>query len=137
MTIPRAQLFAGFAQLFVSALLGVAVWVALPARWWPVDVGGTALAVLSATGGVGLLARRGWGVRVARAAGWTLLATGCVTVSALALAVAHLWGLYGAVGSGGALLMGTIAALVLPYLVGLPALWLAWLRRSEHAPHSE
>ena len=135
--IPRNHRFVGVTQILVAALLCGGVWVALPARWWPVDVAGTLLAVVSAAGGVGLLAGRRWGLRVARAVGWVVLAAGCVTVSALALTVAHLWGLYGAVGSGGGLLMGTIAALVLPYLVGLPALWLAWLRGSSPTRREE
>lgn len=123
----RNHVVVGATQISVALLLAVGVWVALPARWWPVDVAGTLLAVLCGAGGGGLLAARSWGPRVARLAAWVVLAAGSLTVSALALTVAQLWGLYGAVGSGGGVLMGTIAALVLPYLVGLPALWLAGL----------
>ena len=116
-------------QLLIACLLGVGIWVLLPARWLPVDLIGSAAALLSLLGGGSLLLRKPWGTAVSRAASWTLLCIGCVTFSALAFTAAHLSGLYGPVGSGGALLMGTVAALILPYLVGLPALQLHWLRR--------
>jgi hypothetical protein len=127
----------GATQLVVAALTVIGIWLGLPARWWPVDVGGTALAAVSAAAGAGLLAGYPWSVRLARAAAWAVLGGGCLVATLLALTVGHLWGLYGAVGSGGALLMGTIAALVLPYLVGLPALWLAWLRGLDVAHNPE
>lgn len=135
MVPPRTRVLVGATQLLVAALTTLGVWVGLPARWWPVDVAGTALAAISATSGIGMLGGASWSLRLARAAAWTVLALGCVAVSLLAASAGHLWGLYGAVGSGGALLMGTIAALVLPYLVALPALWLAWLRRLGPARH--
>jgi hypothetical protein len=49
----------------------------------------------------------------------------------LAFSLAHLAGQYGPVGSGGAVLLGATASLVLPYLVGLPLLQLAWLRQGR------
>lgn len=128
MASPRIRSFVGATQLLVGALVVVGVWAGLPARWWPVDVVGTALGAVGAASGVGLLVGARWSLTVARAAAWTVLVGGCTCVTLLALAVGHLWGLYGAVGSGGALLMGTIAALVVPYLVGLPLLWLMRLR---------
>jgi hypothetical protein len=112
----------------VLALTGI--WIGLPARWWPVDGIGTALALASLGGGLGLWLDKPWGMRLARAVLWALLAAGCTTVTALAWVVAHLAGLYGPVGAGGALLMGTMAVLILPYLVALPALSLRLLRES-------
>ena len=52
-------------------------------------------------------------------------------MTALAFSIAHLSGQYGPIGKGGAMLMATIAVLVLPYLVGLPVLQLSWLRRGR------
>jgi hypothetical protein len=118
-------------QAVLAVLITVGIWVALPARWWPVDVPATALALACAASTVGLVRRLAWGRRLAIATSWALLVAGSVTVTALCLTVAHLAGLYGPVGAGGALLMGTMAALLVPYLVVLPALQLAWLRSGE------
>jgi len=114
----------------VGALLLAAIWLALPARYWPIDLAGSALAALCLASGAGMLARRGWGARLARITSWITLVFGLLLTSALASTIAHLAGSYGPVGAGGAALMGAIALLVLPYLVGLPLLQLAWLRRA-------
>jgi hypothetical protein len=112
-------------QLLLAVLIVVGVWVALPARWLWVDVPLTLLALGAAAAGGALLARKPWALRVLRVVLWIELAAGALVVSLLALSIAQLAGNYGPVGSGGAVLMGTIAALILPYLVGLPALLLA------------
>ena len=53
---PRARHpWLGGADLLVGALLLSGVWVALPARWWPVDVVGTLLGAAFVVTGVGLL----------------------------------------------------------------------------------
>jgi hypothetical protein len=62
------------------------------------------------------------------AVNWIALIVGITLVTVLAWTAAHLVGLYGPVGGGGALLLGAVAVLVLPYLVGLPALLLFILR---------
>ena len=131
MPLPRAHRLVGVTQLIVAALTAAGVWIGLPTRWWPIDVAGTTLAVLIAASGASLLSRQPWAARVARLVAWVVLVAGCTVATLLAITVGHLWGLYGAVGSGGAVLMGTIAALVTPYLVGAPALWLSWLKRSS------
>jgi hypothetical protein len=120
----------GGAQLAVGVLLLLGVWLGLPARYWPIDVLGTALASLCCVSGAGLLTRRAWAPRLALLASWITLGCGLLLTTALASAIAHLAGSYGPVGAGGAALMGTIALLVLPYLVGLPLLQLSWLRRA-------
>jgi hypothetical protein len=120
----------GGVQLAVGVLLLVGVWAGLPARYWPIDVAGTALGALCIVAGVGLLARRAWAPKIARVVSWITLGCGLALTTALASAIAHLAGSYGPVGAGGAALMGTIALLTLPYLVGLPLLQLSWLRRA-------
>ncbi len=115
------------AQLFLALMLACGIWIALPARYWLVDVPGTALAIVYAASALGLLTKRSWALRLARAVSWVALVLGAVVVSALAMVASQLWGLYGPVGAGGAVLMATVAALLLPYLVGLPVLQLVWL----------
>ncbi len=123
----RARLVAA-AQLALAVLLLVGIWGLLPARHWPIDVVASMLALLQLAAATGLLARKPWGVRVGLVAGWITLVAGATLATALALTVAHLSGMYGPVGAGGAVLMAVIAALVLPYLVFLPALQIVWLR---------
>jgi len=118
-------------QLLLSALLLLGIWAALPARWWPIDVFGTALALMQSLAALGLLLSKPWGRRLARVMAWAALAAGATLVTALMMTLFHLAGLYGPVGAGGALLMGTMAALVAPYLVGLPVLQLRWLGAAE------
>lgn len=117
-------------QLLVAALLLVGIWMGLPARYVVVDAVGTGLGALYLLSALSLLGRVRFARGLALVASWVGLVLGAATVSALALSVAQLSGQYGPIGRGGALLMGTIAALILPYLVGLPVLQLSWLRRT-------
>jgi len=119
------------AQLVVGCALLIGIWVLLPARVWPIDVVGSVLGALQLGAAAALLRGAAWGRRLALIAGWATLVLGVALVTALAFTVAGLSGTYGPVGAGGALLMGVIAALVLPYVVLLPALQLAWLRARE------
>jgi hypothetical protein len=131
MRLPRGQLYVAIAQLVAALLTLAGIWIVLPARWWLVDGVGSALALACLASAAGLFGRRAWALKLARAISWATLVIGCGTVSALCFALAHLAGAYGPVGAGGAMLLGVVATLVLPYLVGLPLLQLAWLRRQE------
>jgi len=128
MSTARLPLIVSYALL--SALLAIGIWMALPARWLPVDVIGSALSLGCAAAAVLLAMGAPVAARLSIAVSWALLACGGAATTALAWTAAHLAGLYGPVGAGGALLMGAVAVLVLPYLVGLPALQLSALRRS-------
>ena len=117
------------AQALIGVLLLAGIWLGLPARWLPVDAAGSLLGACALLATLLLVTGSRVGPRVARAVVWAELVLGSLVVSLLACSIAQLAGSYGPVGSGGALLMGTIACLVLPYLVGLPLLQLVWLRR--------
>ncbi len=118
----------GAADLFVGAGTLGGIWVALPARWWPVDVGGTLLATLFVVSGFGLLTGAPWSRRVGVAVGAVTLAMGLALVTAIALSASQLAGLYGPVGRGGALILAVVGLLVTPYLVMLPVAQLVTLR---------
>lgn len=124
----RAHLIAA-SQLLLAVLIVLGVWVGLPARWFWIDLQLSALALACLVISAGLFVRASWAPRAARVLLWSELAVGTVIVSLLCLSIAQLAGSYGPVGSGGAVLMGTIAALILPYLVVLPALLLASARK--------
>lgn len=129
----RAALVFGIADLLTAAAVGLGVFVALPARWWPVDVAAAVLAALELGAGVGLLVRATWAERAARAASAVALALGLFLVTVLAVTASWLSGVYGPVGAGGAMILTLVAALSLPYLVVLPVVELVWLRPAPRA----
>jgi hypothetical protein len=124
----KARLIAA-SQLLLAVLVSVGVWVGLPARWLWIDLPLSLLALACVVVGTGLLSQKSWAPRAARVLLWAELTAGTLIVSLLGLSIAQLAGSYGPVGSGGAVLMGTIAALIVPYLVVLPALLLAFARK--------
>jgi hypothetical protein len=125
----RAALVFGIADLLTAALVGAGIFVALPARWAPVDLAAAALTALEVAAGAGLVAGAAWSERVARAASAVALALGLFVVSVLALTASWLGGVYGPVGAGGAIILTLVAVLALPYLVVLPLAQLVWLGR--------
>jgi hypothetical protein len=127
----RAALAFGIADLMTAGLVLLGVFVALPARWWPVDAAAAALGVLELGAGVSLLVRPGRAEPLARVASVAALGLGLFVVSVLALTASWLSGVYGPVGEGGAIIFFLVAALALPYLVVLPAVQLVWLRRPK------
>ncbi|HTU56958.1 MAG TPA: hypothetical protein VMF89_00970 [Polyangiales bacterium] len=124
----KANLIAA-SQLLLAVLILLGVWVGLPARWLWIDLPLTALALACVAISVALLAGKAWAPRAVRVLLGCELAVGSLIVSLLALSIGQLAGSYGPVGAGGAVLMGTIAALIVPYLVVLPALLLAFARK--------
>jgi hypothetical protein len=116
-------------QLFLAVLILGGVWLGLPARWLWIDLPLSALALACAVAFGGLLKGTAWAARFTRALLWVELGCGTLIVTLLCLSIAQLAGSYGPVGAGGAVLMGTIALLILPYLVAVPALLLAQARK--------
>jgi predicted transporter len=126
----RDRLFAvgfGITDLVSAAIVFLGVFVGLPARYWPVDIGASLVIAGLVGAGVGLLRRAKWGADVARAASMVVLALGLVLLALIAVSVSYLSGVYGPVGKGGALILTLAAALALPYLVALPVGQLLWL----------
>lgn len=111
----------GASNLLVAALLLGGIWAALPMRWWPVDVVGTGLGLALGVSGVGLVRGTSWASKLAKGTALASLAIGLVLTTTLAMTIGQLSGLYGPVGVGGALILAVVFALVLPYLVVLPA----------------
>ncbi|HMJ51683.1 MAG TPA: hypothetical protein VK540_06385 [Polyangiaceae bacterium] len=125
----------GALDIVTAILLYIGVFEGLPARYWLVDGGAVMLIALFAAAGVGLVAGTRWASRAALAASLASLVLGLSLITLLALTASYLSGIYGAVGRGGAMILGLIAALALPYLVAIPLAQLAWLgRRLSSAP---
>src|ERR1700736_6177856 len=119
----------GAVDLASAALVLFGVFVGVPARWAPVDVGAVLVAGALAVSGVGLLRRAPWALVVARVASVAVLAVGLFVVPVLAAPASYLRGVYGPVGAGGAIILVLVAALALPYLVVLPGAQLVWIGR--------
>lgn len=113
----------------VAGLVGVGVFRGLPVRDAWVDTVAAALCLGLVVAALGLFGRAPWRERLARAVAWSLLVVGLVTVAAITLTASHIAGLYGPVGSGGALIFGLVAALLVPYLIVAPAMAVHWLSR--------
>ena len=133
----RVQIGFGVANLFTAALTGFGVLAGLPTRWWLVDGGAVIVVALMAGSGVGLLAARPGAERVARVGSAVVLAIGLALFAALVLTASWLHGVYGAVGKGGATIFALVAAMALPYLVGLPVAELLWLGVRAPTPPRE
>jgi hypothetical protein len=129
----RAAVVFGIADLLTAAGVGLGVFVALPARWWPVDWVAGGLTVLELAAGIGLLMGAAWSERVARAASAVALGAGLFTITILALTASWLSGVYGPVGAGGAMILALVGTLALPYVVVLPVVELVWLRPPPRA----
>lgn len=105
----------------LAMLLLIGVWVFLPTRYLPVDLGGSALAVALLLAAGGLFVGASWGRSVGIAVAGIALVTGALLVTALAFTAGNLFGLYGPVGKGVAAVLATVSALLVPYLVAAPA----------------
>jgi hypothetical protein len=115
--------------MFTAALFALGVFVALPARWWPVDTGCVLLVALEVAAGAGLLAGASWGTLAARVAAAVALSLGLLVVTLLAATASWLNGVYGPVGRGGAIVLALVAVLVVPYAVVLPLVQLVALKK--------
>jgi hypothetical protein len=124
-----AALTFGVADLASAALLALGVFGGLPDRWWPVDLGALVMVALLSAAGFGLVRRTPWAAKVARAASAFALVVGLVLVAVLTLTASYLSAIYGPVGQGGAIILVLVVAMLVPYLVVLPAVQLVWLAR--------
>ncbi len=121
------RIFFGVANALTAALVLECVWRGLPSRWWPVDAGSVVIAAVLGASAIALLANRRSAALLARVASIVTLGIGLAVFAALAMTASWLHGVYGPIGKGGAAIFGLVAALVLPYLVVLPAAELVWL----------
>jgi hypothetical protein len=133
----RTAVVFGVLDALTAVLVLFGIFAGLPSRWLPVDASGILLAGMEIVSAAGLFSGAPWARVVARATALGVLALGLVLTTALALTVAWLRGIYGPIGAGGAVVLTLVAALVLPYLVALPAMQIAWLapeRRASSGP---
>jgi hypothetical protein len=126
----------GIANLFVAVLAYGGIFRGLPSRWLPVDLAGIVVIALMGASGMALLLNRRGAAPLARIASVVVLAIGMVLFAALVLTASWLAGVYGPIGRGGAAIFALVAAMVLPYVIVLPAaelLWLGWRDPAKRA----
>lgn len=127
-----AYVFAGI-DVLTAVLVGFGVFVALPSRYWPIDLVAT-LVILGQLAAAGaLFAQVPWARLAAAITSLVTLVLGLAFVSALALTASWLSGVYGPVGRGGGIILILVAVLSLPYLVALPAVQLFYMRPRDPA----
>ena len=110
----------GAADALTASLLLFAVWGALPARWWPIDLGVTVLAVLLFISGLALSIGTSWARGLGIFSSALVLVAGCSLVSGLAVTATEMAGLYGPVGRGASIILWIVFFLLVPYLILLP-----------------
>ena len=119
----------GGLDLLLAAILLGGIWGVLPTRWWLIDTIGTVLAVAFLVSAAGLLTRQAWGRRVALVVSWAVMVASLLCVTLLVWSAAHLAGLYGPIGQGGAALFGFVTLFIAPYFIAAPASKIVLLSR--------
>lgn len=133
----RSRLVFGVLDIVAALVVAIGVFSGLPARWWPVDVPAFVVVLLLGGAGVGLVRDAAWGETLARIAARTVLVVGLLFLALVSMSVSYLFGIYGAVGRGGATLFILVAALAFPYLFALPVTQLLWLGPPPGGKRSE
>ncbi|HEY2405929.1 MAG TPA: hypothetical protein VGI10_08000 [Polyangiaceae bacterium] len=124
---PRARWIFAASNAFVGALFIVLCFVVIKTRFWLVDLPLVVVVLLLEASALGLFARRSWAERVLRVAAWAAFACGLALSALLVLTIAFLRGVYGEMSGVAMATCGLVVALVIPYLIVLPALELSWL----------
>jgi hypothetical protein len=130
----RLRISFGVLNAVAALVLLVGLFLVVTPRFWVLDVPLTAIALLDLVSGAALLLRLPWARRVLRVAAWVSLVLGLISVSLIVLSMAFLRGIHGDAGVAALAVSGLIVALLVPYIVLLPALELLWLKRQSPEP---
>jgi len=114
----------------VTALvLLVGVFGVVQPRFWALDVPAALIALVDLTSALALLARLPWALRALNVAAWVSFVLGLTIVTLIVISIAFLRSIHGDHGLAALAVSGLIVALLVPYVVLLPALELLWLKR--------
>lgn len=125
-------------NLTLAILMLLGVFIALPVRWWMVDLPTIALAALLGISAIGLTIESPWRLPLLRISASVCLALGMLAAMAIGLSAAFLSGTHGNLGRSGALVMALVIALLFPYLFIYPSAQLLWiyLNDAKNSRHS-
>jgi hypothetical protein len=127
---PLSRIAYGIADLALAALYLLLFLKLVPARSTAITLIATTLALVTAAGGVGMFLFTVWGRRIAAICASVMLLACAVLILLLVASAAYLHGIYDGIGEAGVAFALLAAALSIE-LVGLvPALQLAYLRRT-------
>lgn len=131
MSVPdsRVRIAFGVANVVTALVLLVGVFALVRPRFWGLDVPATLIALVELVSAVALFARLPWALGALRVAAWTSLSLGLALLGAVVLSMAFLRAIHGDYGAVALAVSGLVVALLVPYVVVLPALQLLWLKR--------
>ena len=115
-------------------VLGVGVLVLAQPRFWALDVPALLIAGVQLTSAVALLAKLRWALRALTVAAWVSFVLGLLVVFLIVITMVFLRGIHGDYGVAALAVSGLIVALLVPYIVVLPALELLWLGKQRAEP---
>jgi hypothetical protein len=124
-----ARLTFGISNLLVALILSVGLFLVVQPRFWGLDVPLALIALSQLASGAGLLLRLPWATRALRVSAWASFGLGLVVISLIVLSMVFLRGILGDYGVAAIAVSGLIVALLVPYVLVLPALELLWLKR--------
>lgn len=131
-----ARLTFGSLNLLVALILLGGVFAVVQPRFWALDAPLSLIAVSQLVSGVALLARMPWAQRALSVAAWVSFGFGLLVISLVVLSMAFMRGILGDNGVAALAVSGLIVALLVPYVLLLPALELLWLKRGPGEPRS-
>ena len=132
----RVRIAFGVLNAISGVVVLVGVFMLAQPRFWALDVPAALIGMAQLASAVSLLARLRWALRALAVAAWVSFVLGLAVVFLIVLTMLFLRGIHGDYGVAALAVSGLIVALLLPYIVVLPALQLLWLkqRRAELGP---
>lgn len=127
----RVRIAFGVLNGIAGIVLLVGVFVVVQPRFWVLDVPAALIGVAQLASAVGLLARVPWALRALAVAAWLSFVLGLCIVFLIVLTMLFLRGIHGDYGVAAMAVSGLVVALLVPYIVVLPALELLWLHRQR------
>ena len=128
---PRVRIAFGVLNGLAGVVVLVGVFGVAEPRFWALDVPAALIGVAQLASAVSLLARLRWALRALQVAAWLTFVLGLVVVFLVVLTMLFLRGIHGDYGVAAMAVSGLVVALLVPYVVVLPALELLWLKRQR------
>ncbi len=127
----RVRIAFGVLNGVAGIVLLVGVFVVAQPRFWVLDVPAVLIGAAQLASSVSLLARLRWALRALAVAAWVSFVLGLLIVFLIVLTMLFLRGIHGDYGVAAMAVSGLVVALLVPYVVILPALELLWLKRQS------
>lgn len=131
-----ARLTFGILNVLTALILSGGLFVVVQPRFWAFDLPVALIALLQWVSGVALLAKLRWATRALGVAAWASFGLGLLVISLVVLSMVFLRGILGDYGVAALAVSGLIVALLVPYVLLLPALELLWLKRAPSESRS-